>query len=230
MAMQLFFDLDHTLWDFDRNSRETLSELLDEFTPRIGKKIDFEEFFPHFRYIHKQLWRLYQQDQIEAQDIRNRRFRFAFDEMNIENEAWVDEFGVAYLARCPLKPHLMDGALELLDFAKPIYKLHLITNGFAASQSLKMQHAGIKKYFSSVTTSESTGFKKPRPEIFEFALAQAKCEPEDALYIGDDYDVDILGASKSGLNTIWFNPEGLANPYGFAEVKNLREVVGMLEG
>lgn len=227
--MQIFFDLDHTLWDFDRNSRDTLVDLLREYEPRIGQPVDFDTFFPHFRYIHKKLWQLFQQEQIAAQDIRARRFRFAFGEMGIDHEAWVDEFGLAYIEQCPLRPHLIDGARELLDHLRKKHPLHLITNGFAAAQTRKVQHSGLNGYFASMTTSESVGVKKPRPEIFEYALQQAGCLPEDAIYIGDDYEVDIIGASMVGMNTIWFNPERLVNPYKFAEVTSLREVEGMID-
>ena len=224
MQRQIFFDLDHTLWDFDLNSKETLQELLVEFEPRIGAPIDFEIFFPHFRYIHKQLWKLYQQDQIESQDIRYRRFRYAFEQLGIEHEAWVDEFGAAYVERCPLKPNLVAGALETVEMLSKHFTLNIISNGFEKTQKLKLEQSGLKPFFTNIITSESIGVKKPDPAIFAHALEVAGCLAEDAVFIGDDYEVDVIGGCMAGLNTIFFNPEGLPNPLRVTEVKELKEL------
>ncbi|GAB3897482.1 YjjG family noncanonical pyrimidine nucleotidase [Spirosoma agri] len=209
MYKHLFFDLDHTLWDFDRNSAESLAELFETFRLADLGIPSAEEFSRHFIAINKQLWVDYDRNLIEHTYIRKHRFPMVFRALGVDESAVHADLNVEYLRLLPRKPHLLESAREVLDHLKGRYTMHIITNGFADIQSIKMASADIAHYFTHVVTSENANAKKPNPLVFQYAMEISGTTAAESLMIGDNYEADILGAKGVGLDTVFYNPSGL---------------------
>jgi putative hydrolase of the HAD superfamily len=203
----IFFDLDHTLWDFDRNSAETLLELFETFN--LSSYISTaEEFIEVYKEINAKLWKQYALGEINKVELRHSRFRAAFSHFSIRNNDQLsEEFSAEYLRLCPLKSHLIPGAKETLTALRISYRLHVITNGFMEIQQLKIASSGIEDYFDLVLCSEEVGFNKPHPEIFRRGLRLASAKASESVMVGDTYEADIVGAKEVGMHTILFNPQ-----------------------
>lgn len=224
----IFFDLDHTLWDYETNSIETIRELLVEFRPQMGRVLSFEEFYPiYFEHNHV-LWGRYRKNEIDNLTLRYQRWRMTFADFGIAEADWMQDMSEAFLDQCPRKPALMPNAMDLLELVSQHYPLHIITNGFAQIQDLKLDFSGLRPFFDVIVTPDGVGEKKPHPKIFHEALSAAACAPEHALYIGDSYPEDMIGGSAVGMQVIYFNPKGKENPEGFPEVRDLMELAGMI--
>ena len=198
----IFFDLDRTLWDFDTNSEEALRELYQKLGPKPFNSADCDNFVKIYQEVNEQHWEKYRHGQIGKDYLRRNRFVETFAQLEITNipeNTWE-----LYLDICPRKSRLINGAHELLKFLSQHFKLHIITNGFYETQQLKLKHSGIRDYFQHVFASDVIGHQKPHKEIFSYALQNSGATPEDSLYIGDDYKVDVLGAIDAGIYPIHF--------------------------
>ena len=200
----IFFDLDHTLWDFDKNSKLTFQQIFEEQEIQL----EITEFLEVYMPINLEYWRLYREDKITKSALRYSRLKDAFDVMNCKiSDTLIHTISEDYINYLPNHNHLFEGTIEILEYLKQKYELHIITNGFEEVQSLKMQKSGIAKYFKEVITSESVGVKKPNPKVFEFALMRAKTTPQNSLMIGDSYEADVMGALNSGMLAIHFTDD-----------------------
>jgi len=224
----VFFDLDRTLWDFERCSRETLEELFAEYHPFIGLQHSFDVFWDTYRTHNAALWRSYERSEIEAAELRRLRWELSFGSMGVATDRWTEQMGAAYIDLCPRKPYLVPSAREILDYLSGSYEVHMITNGWKDTQANKLHHAGIGDYFGKVITSDTAGAKKPDPAIFEYALRETGARREASLYIGDNYEADVLGGLRAGWEVIFFNPLRYANPEQAREIAHLNELRGIL--
>jgi len=198
----VFFDLDHTLWDFDRNSGLAFE--------RVFKKHKIElsltDFLKIYEPINFEYWKKYREDLVTKEELRRGRLTETFGSFKMKFPmATIDLLAQCYIEELPIDNHLFSGTVEILDYLAANYKLHIITNGFEEVQHLKLQNSGIKKYFSTVTTSEEVGLKKPHPVIFETALANAFVVSKNSIMIGDSLEADIIGAHNAGMHTMLFN-------------------------
>jgi YjjG family noncanonical pyrimidine nucleotidase len=217
----IFFDLDHTLWDFDTNSELAFETILKENFPSINAKSFMEIYAP----INQACWKLYQNEKITHQELKYNRFRETFDALNHKiSDAEIDLISVTYLDLLPTNNTLFEGAIEILDYLKPNYKLHIITNGFAEVQDKKINNSGLKSYFETITNSENAGVKKPNPKIYEHALSLAKAEKEIAIMIGDCIDADVFGALNFGIEALFFNVTNNKVPENIIEINHLLEL------
>ncbi len=197
----VFFDLDHTLWDFDRNSELTFNQIFKEQNIPLNIKDFLEVYMP----INLNYWRLYREDKISKPDLRYSRLKDSFDALKYTvSDSLIKKISEDYITYLPNHNHLFDGTIEVLEYLKEKYTLHIITNGFEEVQNLKIQQSGIAKYFKEIITSESVGVKKPNPKVFEFALKKANAIPQDSIMIGDSYEADIKGALNFGMIAIYF--------------------------
>ncbi len=195
----LFFDLDHTLWDFEKNSQLTFKRIFQE----KNISVNFTEFIETYIPINLTYWKLFRNEKITKPNLRYSRLKDTFDKINYEiSDNLINEIAVDYINYLPHFNNLLEGAIETLDYLKNSYELHIITNGFEEVQKLKIEKSGLSKYFNVVVTSECLGIKKPNPEIFQHALSKAKALPEESVMIGDSYEADIEGAINIGMNTI----------------------------
>lgn len=198
----IFFDLDHTLWDFDKNSELAFDRIFKENHPTLDTKSFVDIYAP----INQLCWKLYQFDKITHQELRYKRLKDSFDALNYDiSDVDINQMAIDYITYLPENNLLFDGAKEVLEYLNPKYKLHIITNGFAEVQYKKLKNSGISDYFVSVTNSEMAGVKKPNPKIFEFALSLANATKENSIMIGDCIDADIQGALSFGMEAIYFN-------------------------
>ena len=204
----IFFDLDHTLWDFERNSLEALEEIFEQFNlHRLGGQVVWEDFLKVFYEVNAELWTLYDHDQIDQMTLRNTRFKKVLTSLGVSEEQIPNEaLAKTYTDLTPKKQHLIPDAKEILDYLKSKYILHIISNGFADIQAIKLQHSGIREYFDLVITPESYGFKKPKREIFDFTIEQAEANRTQCIMIGDSLKTDIQGAKNAELDHVFFNP------------------------
>lgn len=198
----IFFDLDHTLWDFEKNSALAFEMIFDKHK----LSLDLESFLSFYVPINFKYWKLYRDEKISTEDLRYYRLKEVFDLMNEKvNDDLIHLLSQEYIHYLPQFNHLYDGATEILDYLSPNYNLHIITNGFQTVQYGKLKNSKIEHYFKTVTNSEMAGVKKPNPIIFEYALQKAKAEKPKSIMIGDNLEADVEGALNSGLDAIFFN-------------------------
>ncbi|MGQ0739837.1 MAG: YjjG family noncanonical pyrimidine nucleotidase [Bacteroidota bacterium] len=202
----LFFDLDHTLWDFEANSRQTLEELYHNLQLK-GKGIeDFDLFHRNYLVHNDKLWDRYRNGYIKVDELRWKRMWLALLDFKIADEPLAKEMGVLFLDLLPTRKILFPHAIETLNYLSANqYRLHLITNGFEKTQHGKLKSSGLDKYFSEVITSEASNSLKPHKEIFEYAFKKTNALPEQSIMIGDTIEVDILGAVNAGIDQVHVN-------------------------
>lgn len=204
----VLFDLDHTLWDYETNSEETLRSLFRQFRLQEKGVTSFHYFFETFCRINLGLWDLYDRGLIGQDIIRKERFHKVFMETGVDDRALSLQFSAVYLAELPKKENLLPHARETLDYLKVKYPMVIVTNGFDEIQATKLMSAGIHGYFQHIVTSQRAGSKKPSQEIFSFALDEAGHSHADSIMIGDNLQTDIAGARAAGIDTVYFNPGG----------------------
>ena len=198
----VFFDLDHTLWDFDKNSELCFQQIFADY--KIEIKLD--EFLEIYNPINRAYWKRYREDKVSKADLRYGRFKDTFDALNYKiSDVLINTMSNKYIEDLSKHNYLINGALDVLNYLDQKYEIHIITNGFTEVQDLKLAKSKIKKYFSTITTSEHVGVKKPNSKIFEYALAQAKASKEESVMIGDDLEADIEGAFWFGIQPIYFD-------------------------
>jgi len=202
----LFFDLDHTLWDFETNSKETIQELYT--THRLADLgiVDFDRFYSTYSAHNHRLWDRYTKGFIKQEELRWKRVYLSLLDFKVANEPLAKEMSQAYLEILPNKKHLFPYTIEILEYLKQKdYKMHLITNGFESVQFKKIKNSGLQDYFIEVITSEASNSLKPQKEIFEYALKNANASIEESIMIGDNESADIQGGINMGMDTIFVN-------------------------
>ena len=197
----VFFDLDHTLWDFERNSALTFELLFNKYK----LDIDINSFLKVYVPINLEYWRLYRNESISKEYLRFNRLNDAFKKLDIDvSSDLINKLSYDYIENLPKFNHLIDGAHELLLYLKKKYKLYLITNGFRNVQSNKLKNSGIDNFYRSIYDSESIGVKKPNPLIFNHALDDSGCIAKESVMIGDSFEADIQGSLSVGMNAIHY--------------------------
>lgn len=197
----IFFDLDHTLWDFERNSALAFQEVFKKNKLSI-KLDDFLEIYIPKNHAY---WKLFRENKITKEDLRFRRLMEVFQDLGVKiSKEEIDQLSEDYIVFLPKNNYLFDHAVPILDYLFQKYTLHIITNGFEEVQHIKLKNSAIDHYFSTITTSEDAGVKKPDPLIFETAIKKAKTCHTKSLMIGDNLEADILGAEKYGMKAIHF--------------------------
>lgn len=229
MKKHIFFDLDRTLWDFEKNSHETLLEICDKYNLKDLGVINYPEFIKKYKVINEMLWDLYRVDKITQKDLRRERFQKTLATYNIFDSKLSEKIGEDYIQICPRKTKLYPFTIDILDYLKTKYQLHIITNGFHKTQHIKLKYSNLTAYFNQIITSEKVGVKKPNPKIFKFALDKAECSPKESVYIGDDLVVDILGCQNCGIDGVFFNPEKIKHSENLKyEIECLSEIMQIL--
>lgn len=221
LVTDVFFDLDHTLWDFEKNSALTFEEIL----PKHGVEIALNDFLEVYVPANLVFWRLFREEKITKAELRYQRLKSVFDTLGYTvSDTTINSLAEEYINQLSNHTHLFPYTLEILDYLKPKYKLHIITNGFQEIQTKKLINSGIAHYFDQVIDSEMAGVKKPNPIIFNLGLNKAKVNASAALMIGDSLEADILGAKKAGLYALHFNAHGEAEHQHSPMIKALWEI------
>jgi putative hydrolase of the HAD superfamily len=202
----LFFDLDHTLWDFEANSRQTLQELHDTLQLEAKGIHEFDLFHKNYLAHNDKLWERYRNGYIKVDELRWKRMWLTLLDFKIANEPLAREMGTLFLDLLPTRKLLFPYTIEILDYlTEKKYQLHLITNGFEKTQHSKLQNSGLSSYFIEVITSEGSNSLKPKKEIFDYAFKKTGAAPAESIMIGDTIDVDILGALNAGIDQVHVN-------------------------
>lgn len=217
----IFFDLDHTLWDFEKNSELTFRMVLQKHKVDV----DFDKFIKLYIPINAKYWEMYRKDEISQTDLRYGRLKETFDLLGYQsNNELIDVLSHDYIEYLPKFNHLFEGAIEILDYLKINYNLHIITNGFEEVQNHKINNSGISHYFQTITNSEKSGAKKPNPIIFNHALELAKATKQNSVMIGDCIEADVNGALDFGMKAIYFNEHCKTVPSTINQINHLLEL------
>lgn len=204
----LFFDLDHTLWDFDTNARATLTELHREFALQTRWGTTVDAFIASFFVVLHELWAAYNHNQITKEELRAQRFTRIGERLTGAPVAPIPELENSYVQRCSRQGGLMPHTQDVLAYLRQLgYPLHILTNGFRESQYVKLETSGIAAFFDTVTTSECSGAKKPDAAIFQHALRRVRAAPEEVVLIGDNPETDLRGAYQARWDTVFYNPD-----------------------
>ena len=215
----VFFDLDHTLWDFDKNSALTFEKIFQIHNINLN----INDFLKVYEPLNLNYWKLYREERIDKASLRYGRLKDTFDALSLPiDDQLIFQLSEDYITYLTTFNHLFDGTLELLQYLHPHYQLHIITNGFEEAQQKKIDESNISKYFKTVTNSEQAGVKKPNPIIFDYALKTAVAKPNESIMIGDNYEADILGALQVGFDVIFFNYH---NHYFDAQIKEVKDLL-----
>jgi putative hydrolase of the HAD superfamily len=225
----IFFDLDHTLWDFDKNAEETLYELYHAYSLKDAGVTCPVTFIQTYTRNNHLLWAEYHLGRITKQHLRENRFKKTFIELGIALDNIPPAFEDDYVRICPTKTNLFPKVDETLSYLYNRYNLHLISNGFKESTELKIAATGLEKYFKTVVISEVIGINKPDRAIFEYATSSAGARVNESLMVGDSIEADIRGAQNFGMEAVYFNPKKKEKPADVkSEINNLEELMLML--
>ena len=226
----IFFDLDHTLWDYETNSKETLEELYGHYRLQEIGVTDFTIFHLRFNEVNAALWELYDTGKIDSTVIRKERFKQILESFHAYDEKLSLDISHDFLTTCPKKGALMPSAIQVLEYLKnSAYELSIITNGFEEIQHIKMASGNLHHYFDHIITSQKAGHRKPALEIFQFALHLHGKQNYEAIMIGDNIIADMGGAKNAGIDTVYFNPNGLQhNTTPLHEITRLDELLLIL--
>lgn len=208
----IFFDLDHTIWDFDLNAQETLLELYEVYQLKALGLHSADDFISLYTENNHRLWAQYHLGQITKDVLRAERFRSTFLALGVLPEQVPLQFEDDYVRLSPTKTNLFAGAEKVLAYLQQKYHLHIISNGFKETTLTKMDLSGLNPYFKNVIISEDVGVNKPDKAIFEYALAKAEAQIHESIMIGDSLEADIRGAQNFGMKAIFFNPLNAEKP------------------
>lgn len=224
----VFFDLDHTLWDFDTNSAETLTELFRElnFDLEIESLPDFLTFY---KEVNAKYWQLYNHGKVNKEQVRNERFLETLRHFNVRNhEKRAREMGEIYIQRSPLKEGVLPNAHETLSYLREKYQLHIISNGFKEVQYTKLTSSKLIAFFDLILCSEDVGVNKPHALVFETALKKVNTVAKNSVMVGDNFEADIMGARNCGIHAIHFNPNNQNISDKTIEINDLKELQFLL--
>ncbi|MFS4417055.1 YjjG family noncanonical pyrimidine nucleotidase [Maribacter sp. 2307ULW6-5] len=221
LIKDVFFDLDHTLWDFERNSALTFETIFEQRQMDIDLPAFLEVYVPaNIRY-----WKMYREERISKENLRYERLKSVFDTLGITvPDGTINQLAADYIAQLSTYGHLFPHATEVLNYLRPKYRLHIITNGFQEIQAKKLKNSGIDMYFEHVIDAEVAGAKKPHPRIFEMALERSRAVPQRSLMIGDSLEADILGAKALGMHALHFNAHGEPGHDHAIMIRELKEI------
>lgn len=225
----LFFDLDHTLWDFETNSQEALLDLYQQHNLEQRLNAPVHKFLNAYYQINDELWALYRKSRITKEELRHQRFHRAFHSFGPLEEETILRFEQQYMHLAPRKTALMPGTLKVLAALKESYHLHVITNGFSEAQEVKLEDSGLKPFFEGIFCSDAIGINKPEAGIFIEAMKRVGAERKHSLMIGDNLLADVSGARNVGMDQVFYNPKGTAHQDKVTyEIKHLEELLPIL--
>ena len=225
----LFFDLDHTLWDFDANAKAALDEIYLFFELEAKGVTPYEAFYKHYLHHNQILWDRYHKGFISSEELKWKRMWRTMLEFGNGSEQLAKDMSNKFLEILPTKTLLFPHTIEILDYltAKG-YKLHLITNGFEKTQWSKINNSGLSSYFTHMITSEASNSLKPKKAIFDYALNKAGATLAESIMLGDNLDADIKGAINAGMDCIFVNhikaTTDIQSTYTIEHLKELEQI------
>jgi YjjG family noncanonical pyrimidine nucleotidase len=225
----IFFDLDHTLWDYEKNSYHTLEELFASYGLNSLGVTDLDSFHKQFRKVNTELWDLYDTGKITSEIIRKERFKQILEHFTIFDTELCETLSVDYLHSCPKKGHLVPHAIDTLNYLADKYSMTVVTNGFDEIQNVKLTAGNLHDYFDHIITSQKAGHRKPARGIFDYAMKLNGVQSDEVIMIGDNLITDIGGAINASIDTVFYNPENISHKISVShEINSLHELRGIL--
>jgi putative hydrolase of the HAD superfamily len=227
----LFFDLDHTLWDFEKNSREALTEGYEVLNLAAEGVGELNEYIKVYEAANDWCWGEYRAGRLQKEQLRGMRFSLAMKPWGLsDNKELGERLGTHYIETSPFKTNMIDGTVDVLEeLHSRGHRMLILTNGFEEVQHLKVERCGLGKFFDEVYTSDFLGYKKPHPQIFQLALEKSGESLEDVTMLGDSLEADIIGAREAGWGQVYFNPKGTPHTEKVQhEVKTLVEILDIV--
>jgi len=203
----IFFDLDRTLWDFEKNSETVLAQLVDIYGLESKCGVTKTEIIDKYREVNRELWQQYGRKEIDKEQLRSSRFTKTLAHFDNHFLGCGLQLEKDYIERSPYQTHVIEGAHEILEYLRPTYNLHILTNGFSEVQQIKLKQSNLRKYFNHIFISEELGHQKPDQKIFESVLQKINAAPDECIMIGDDHNIDVQGAMDAGWQAVHFSPD-----------------------
>ncbi len=217
----IFFDLDHTLWDFEVNSAKTFQTIF----IKNNMNIDNNQFLQYYKPINMDYWKLFRENKVSKSDLKYGRLKDTFDALEFKiSDDLINKLAIDYISVLPTFNEVFEGTYDILNYLKSKYKLHIITNGFSEIQATKLKNSKLDGYFEEIITSESVGVKKPNPEIFAYALKIANAQKQESVMIGDSWEADIIGAKNFGILPIYCNFENQPKDSSILSIERLLDL------
>lgn len=211
MFKTILIDLDDTLWATQQNNKEAIHQLYLSEGWSSGYA-SFELFWERYYPNNEALWHRYRHGDITKHQLTIERFGHPLSAVREHSEEEILALNERFLYLSSNKTGLIEGAIELLQYLKTLYKVVVLSNGFVEVQRRKMEVSGLAPYIDHIVLSEDVGVSKPYKEIFDRALSVSHTRRSDAIMVGDSWDADILGAQNAKIPSIWFNPSDLPKP------------------
>lgn len=226
----IFFDLDNTLWDYRKNAAIAIRKVYAEFEIEKEYGYGFDDYYNHYYTVNENLWEDYRNQKITRIELQSKRFPDSFRNLGIQNPDFTLDFEHSFMTEISNGKHLVPHAVEILEYLKGKYHLHIITNGFPKITEDKINHSLLKNFIETIVTAESAGAPKPDPKAFNAGIIESRAEISESIYIGDDWEADILGAINFGMKAIFFNPLAENHPWieGVPVIDNLLEIKNYL--
>lgn len=207
MKHRLFlFDLDDTLLDFKASERLSFERTLHA----LGVATLPAGLFERYQVINLGLWQAFEAGTVAKDFLKVERFRRTFAAGGLDLDAQAASH--LYLEALADTVVLVDGAGELCAALAEVGEVGIITNGVDQIQQRRIASSGLAGHVSFIATSEACGHAKPDGRFFDYTVRMARAfTPEQTVIVGDRLDADILGANRFGIDSVWFNPDALAN-------------------
>ena len=195
----LFLDADDTLLDFRKTERAAITESFSRFGLEPT-----DALITRYSAINQETWERMERGEITRQRVLIERFERLFSEIGADIDP--QTFEDTYQYRLGQWSFLVEGAVEILEYLKPKYKLYIASNGVAATQDSRFRAAGLSPWFDGIFISERVGSHKPEKEYFDRCFAQIPGFRHDrAIIVGDSLSSDVQGGKNAGIATCWFN-------------------------
>jgi len=178
----LFIDLDNTLWDTIHDNKKCLEELFVDY--QFDRHFaSFEAFYALYLPYNERLWERYQNQEIDRRTLLQERMLHVLRPMGIRDTRLAMRLNRDLNERTTRHTTLIPGATELLEHVSRSYRLFVLSNGFHEVQSLKMERAGIARYFRGLILSERVGARKPnRPRQTPRRNRKPRCSRSPRLF------------------------------------------------
>ncbi len=223
----LFIDLDDTLWDIHQNGKECLEEIYSDYGYNRFYPT-FDDYYNVYMPSNHHLWNLYRLGEIRKEELIVERFLVPVRKFGINDPGYAKSLSDDFLQRTTRKTKLIDGTLDLLDYLRPKYRMHILSNGFREVQFKKIENSGLQPYFDKIILSEDAGVNKPHPGIFTYALKNTNSRRNETLMIGDSWEADMVGARGIGMHHAFYNVSGRSE-FPFSPTYTLNDLKELIE-
>jgi len=160
---------------------------------------------------------------------RSRRSKLFLEMLDLNSSLWED-INALYVERYPMVYAPVPGVQHVVEKLSRGFKLGVVSNGFPDVQYRKLDGLGIRDRFGCIVLSEEVGLNKPDPEIFKYAASFLNVQPSVCLYVGDLFEMDVVGAKGAGMLACWFNRSGAPRPTdAIAPDLEIRKLVALLQ-